>query len=281
MDPNINRHAEPPARRASKHALHRRPQINSTPRLPTHPLTRSPLSSRAMTDTHAILGEALEHHQAGPPRPRRRRSIGERALEVDPERADRALPLWPVSASETGQIEAALRLLTKVVELRPDHAQARVTLANIQHWRGDYASAAAKATSAVIGADSPAHLAAHIGLAKALRDEGELDAAAGGVLARRLGHRPGPGRARYETLGERAGRRPGDPQKTEAGDRRLSRLAMRPGAGPEPPPRSAWPWSWPGEDSAPASALEAADAALALDAGPGRRLVRSYAEARR
>jgi tetratricopeptide (TPR) repeat protein len=113
-----------------------------------------------MTDSHAILGEALEHHQAGRPT---------------------ALYLYGLLNFESGQVEAALDQLGKVVALRPDHAQARFTLANVQHWRGRYKDAIT-GYEAVIKL-RPDHLAAHVGLAKALRDEGELDAAAAAARA--------------------------------------------------------------------------------------------------
>jgi tetratricopeptide (TPR) repeat protein len=126
-----------------------------------------------MTDTHAILGEALEHHQAG--RHAQAAALYRQALEADPEDPT-ALYLSALLNFETGQTLAALDQLRKVVALRPDHAQARFTLANLQHWRGDYGLAIA-GYQAVLELQ-PAHLAAQIGLAKALRDEGELDAAA-------------------------------------------------------------------------------------------------------
>jgi tetratricopeptide (TPR) repeat protein len=126
----------------------------------------------AMTDSHAILGEALELHQAR--RHAEAAALYQRALELDPDEPT-ALYLFGLLQFETGQIDSAIGLLTKVVATRPDHAQARFTLANLQHWRGDFA-AAAENYAAVIERQAQ-HLGAMIGLAKALRDQGELDAA--------------------------------------------------------------------------------------------------------
>jgi tetratricopeptide (TPR) repeat protein len=131
-----------------------------------------------MTDSHALLGDALEHHQAG--RHVEAAELYERALEIDPNEPT-ALYLYGLLSFETGQVETALRLLGRVTILRPDHAQARVTLANVQHWRGDYAGAIENYQAVV--ERQPEHLAAQVGLAKALRDEGELDAAAAAARA--------------------------------------------------------------------------------------------------
>ena len=131
-----------------------------------------------MTDSHALLGEALEHHQAG--RHVEAAELYERALEVDADEPT-ALYLYGLLSFETGQVETALRLLSRVTVLRPDHAQARITLANIQHWRGDYAKAVENYQAVV--KREPEHLAAQVGLAKALRDEGEFDAAAAAARA--------------------------------------------------------------------------------------------------
>jgi tetratricopeptide (TPR) repeat protein len=124
-----------------------------------------------MTDTHSILGEALELHQAG--RHAEAAALYQRALEVDPNEPT-ALYLFGLLNFEMGQAQTALELLRKVVGIRPDHVQARLTLANLLHWRGDYADAAEQ-FRAVIEAD-PDNLAAQVGLAKALRDDGAFDA---------------------------------------------------------------------------------------------------------
>src|SRR5271167_996467 len=94
-----------------------------------------------MTDTYPILGEALEHHQAG--RHEEAAALYRRALEVDP-REPTALYLFGLLNFETGQTEAALDLLGRVVEARPDHAQARFTLANLLAWRGEFEPAIAQ-----------------------------------------------------------------------------------------------------------------------------------------
>ena len=147
-----------------------------------------------MTDTHAILGEALEHHQAG--RHDQAAGLYRQALEADPNEPT-ALYLYGLLNFETGQIEAALGLLRKVVAARPDHAQAGFTLANLLAWRGEY-DEAIKAYGAVI-ALQPAHLAARIGLANALRDSGDLDAA---LAACRAAQDEDPrSAATHETLG--------------------------------------------------------------------------------
>ena len=147
-----------------------------------------------MTDSHAILGKALEHHQAG--RHAEADALYRQALAADPEEPT-ALYLFGLLNFEAGQIEAALERLGRVVELRPDHAQARFTLANVQHWRGRHAEAIA-GYEAVIEL-RPDHLAARISLAKALQDEGELDAAAAACRAA-LDIDPGSAAA-HEALG--------------------------------------------------------------------------------
>lgn len=126
-----------------------------------------------MIDTHHILGEALEHHQAG--RHDQAAALYREALEADPHEPT-ALYLFGLLNFETGQIEAALDLLRQVVEARPEHAQARFTLANIRHWRGDLYAAIEDYRA--VTALQPTNFEARLGLAKALRDNGELDAAA-------------------------------------------------------------------------------------------------------
>src|ERR1700748_3094587 len=123
-----------------------------------------------MTDTHSILGEALEHHQAG--RHAEASALYEHALEVDPNDPT-ALYLLGLLNFEMGHPQAALGLLRTVVGLRPDHAQARLTLANLLHWRGDYADAVEQ-FQAVTEA-YPDNLVAQVGLAKALRDDGAFE----------------------------------------------------------------------------------------------------------
>jgi tetratricopeptide (TPR) repeat protein len=125
-----------------------------------------------MIDTQSILGQALEHHQAG--RREQAAALYRQALDADPHEPT-ALYLLALLNFETGHVEAAADLLRQVVEARPNHAEARFTLANLQHWRGDRASAI-KGYRAVIDLQ-PAHLAARIGLTNALRDSGELEAA--------------------------------------------------------------------------------------------------------
>jgi tetratricopeptide (TPR) repeat protein len=124
------------------------------------------------------LGEALEHHQAR--RHAEATALYIRVLEDDPDEPT-ALYLLGLLSFETGKVDIAFGLLDRVVALRPDHAQARVTLANLRHWQGDYA-AAIEGFKAVIERQ-PNHLIAQVGLAKALRDAGELDAAAAAARA--------------------------------------------------------------------------------------------------
>ena len=125
-----------------------------------------------MVDTHSILGEALEHHQAG--RHQQAATLYRQAIDADPDEPT-ALYLFGLLNFETGQIPTAIDLLRRVVQARPDHAQARFTLANMHHWRGDHAEAVEQYRAVV--ELQPTHVAARVGLAKALRDTGELDEA--------------------------------------------------------------------------------------------------------
>ncbi len=204
-----------------------------------------------MTDTHTLLGEALEHHQAG--RHDQAAALYRRALEIDPDEPT-ALYLYALFNFEAGQTQAALTLLTKVVELRPDHAQARFTLANLLHWRGDYAAAAAGYKTVL--ALQPEHLAAHIGLAKALRDEGELDEAAAACRAA-LDLDPDSAEAREAYGGVMAAQGRTGP----AIDAYRAAIALQPGLASA---QIGLALALLGEDQ-PREALDAADAALAVD----------------
>ncbi|HEX4180117.1 MAG TPA: tetratricopeptide repeat protein [Caulobacteraceae bacterium] len=204
-----------------------------------------------MTDSHALLGEALEHHQAG--RHDQAATLYRRALEIDPDEPT-ALYLFGLLNFEAGQTLAALDLLSKVVKLRPDHAQAGFTLANLRHWRGDYAQAVA-GYRAVLELQ-PDHVAARIGLAKALRDDGELDEAAAECRAA-LDLDPSSADA-YDALGG---------VLTALGRLGLAIDAYRAAIALQPDiasPRIGLAMALVGEDR-PREALEAADAALAID----------------
>jgi len=148
----------------------------------------------SMVDTHSLIGDALEQHQAG--RHEAAAALYRQALDADP-REPTALYLYGLLKFEIGDIEAALDLLRRVVEERPDHAQARFTLANLNFWREDY-KAAIEGYRAVIDLQ-PTHLASRIGLANALRDHGELDEA---LAACRAAQDEDPrSAAAHETLG--------------------------------------------------------------------------------
>ena len=207
-----------------------------------------------MIDTHPILGEALNHHQAG--RHDEAAALYRKALEADP-REPTALYLFGLLNFETGQTEAALDLLRRVVEARPNHAQARFTLANILSWRGEFEPAAAQ-YSAVIELQ-PDHLAARLGLASALRDQGDLDAA---LAACRAAQDEAPQSAAvYETLASvlsALGR-------TDAAiDAYRAAIDLQPDLATA---QSSLALVLLGEDRAD-EALSAADAALALDPSP-------------
>ncbi len=207
-----------------------------------------------MVDTHPILGEALEHHQAG--RHREAAALYRQALDADP-REPTALYLYGLLSFETGQIETAIDLMRRVVEARPDHAQARFTLANMQHWRGDH-EAAIDNYRAVI-AHQPAHLPARIGLANALRDFGELDEA---LAACRAAQDEDPqSAAAHEALGgvlSALGR------ADAAIDAYRTAVALQPDLASA---QVALALALLGQDRAD-EALQAADAALALDPLP-------------
>ena len=207
-----------------------------------------------MIDTHPILGEALEHHQAG--RHEEAAVLYQLALDADP-REPTALYLYGLLNFQTGQIEAALDLLRRVVEVRPDHAQARFTLANLLFWRGDHAEAI-KAYRAVIELQ-PAHVAARIGLANALRDSGELDEA---LAACRAAQDEDPrSAAAYETLGSVLN---GLGRVDKAIDAYKTAVALQPDLASA---QIGLALALLGEDRAE-EALLAADAALALDRSP-------------
>jgi tetratricopeptide (TPR) repeat protein len=125
-----------------------------------------------MLDIAETISAALERHQAGA------RDEAEilyrRALEADP-REPTALYLYGLFSFEAGRVEAADRLLTKVVDVRPGHAEGHVALANLAYWRGRHDAAVEGYKRAL--AIQPDHAAALINLAQALRDQGQFDCA--------------------------------------------------------------------------------------------------------
>ena len=207
-----------------------------------------------MTDTHPILGEALEHHQAG--RHLEAATLYRRALEADP-REPTALYLYGLLNFETGQTEAALESLRRVVDIRPNHAQARFTLANLLSWRGEFEPAIVQ-YRAVIELQ-PEHLAARLGLASALRDFGDLDAA---LAACRAAQDEAPqSAAAYETL---ASVLSGLGRADAAIDAYRAALELQPDLATA---QVSLALVLLGEDRAD-EALRTADAALALDPSP-------------
>jgi len=207
-----------------------------------------------MIDTHPLLGEALEHHQAG--RHAEAAALYRLALDADPNEPT-ALYLYGLLNFETGQVEAALDLMRRVVEVRPNHAQARFTLANLLLWRGEFEAAIA-AYRAVIEL-RPDHLAARLGLASALRDSGDLDTA---LAACRAAQDEAPqSAAAYETLATVLN---GLGRAAAAIDAYRAAVALQPDLATA---HTGLALVLLGEDRAD-EALRAADAALALDPTP-------------
>lgn len=207
-----------------------------------------------MIDTHPILGEALEHHQAG--RREEAAALYRLALEADPHEPT-ALYLYGLLNFETGDVEAALGLMRRVVEARPDHAQARFTLANLLAWRGEFEPAIVEYRAAI--QLQPDHLAARLGLASALRDFGDLDAA---LVACRAAQDEAPqSAAAYETL---ASVLSGLGRAAAAIEAYRAAVALQPDLATA---QVSLAVALLGEDRAD-EALRAADAALALDPTP-------------
>jgi len=136
-----------------------------------------------MFDIAETISTALDRHQAGARD--EAEALYKRALDADP-REPTALYLYGLFNFEAGKVEAADRLLTKVVEVRPGHAEGHVALANLAYWRGRHDAAVDGYKRAL--AIQPDHAAALINLATALRDQRQFDCAitACGNAAKRL-----------------------------------------------------------------------------------------------
>jgi tetratricopeptide (TPR) repeat protein len=136
-----------------------------------------------MPDIAETISAALDRHQAGARD--EAEALYRQALDADP-REPTALYLFGLFNFEAGRVEAADRLLSRVVEVRPGHAEGHVALANLAYWRGRHPAAVEGYKRAL--AIQPDHAAALINLAQALRDQGQFDCAitAGHNAAKRL-----------------------------------------------------------------------------------------------
>ncbi|HXQ09759.1 MAG TPA: tetratricopeptide repeat protein [Caulobacteraceae bacterium] len=115
----------------------------------------------------AIVALALERHRAG--LRHEAEALYRQALAADPGDPT-ALYLYGLLNFELGRSDEAAEFLETVVALRPDHAQARLTLAQLRHWRGEHAAAVTAYRQALALAPDRANAA--IGLANALREAG-------------------------------------------------------------------------------------------------------------
>ena len=147
-----------------------------------------------MFDLAETISTALDRHQSGARD--EAEVLYKRALDADP-REPTALYLYGLFNFEAGKVEAADRLLTKLVQVRPGHAEGHVALANLAYWSGRHDAAVEGYKRALV--IQPDHAAALINLATALRDQGQFDCAisACGNAAKRLAD-PAPA---YAALG--------------------------------------------------------------------------------
>ncbi len=121
-------------------------------------------------DREETLRLALLRHQLGD------RAEAERlylmVLEADP-REPTVLYLYGMFNAEAGQLEAAERLLSRVVEVRPDNAEGHVALANLNYARGRRDQAISGFRTALT--IQPGHPVALSSLAAVLQDKGVVD----------------------------------------------------------------------------------------------------------
>jgi tetratricopeptide (TPR) repeat protein len=99
----------------------------------------------------------------------------ERALELQPGRADIALALAETAQADGGDAAACERAWLRVVTLQPTHEEAWFQLANVRQDRHDLAGAI-EALQRLLSI-APTHALAEVNLGIVLQDSGQIDAA--------------------------------------------------------------------------------------------------------
>ncbi len=126
----------------------------------------------ANTRTTAVLDEGRRHHAAG--ELAAAETIYRRILEGDPNNAT-ALHLLGLIAGQTGNWDAAIRLMERAVEAGPSQADVHCDLGNAWFTSGDYAQAE-ECYRAALDIDS-GHVLAGLNLGTVLRDQGRHEEA--------------------------------------------------------------------------------------------------------
>ena len=130
------------------------------------------LSEQKTLDIQHILGLALQHHSAG--RLLEAESIYHQILQTNPEQPQ-ALHMLGVIASQAGNHDAAVELISKALNFNPVDAEAHFNLGNVLRSLGRQDEAVASYRKAL--AIAPDYTEAHFNLGNVLNELGRLNEA--------------------------------------------------------------------------------------------------------